>query len=114
MKNLNQVTVQGNLGKTPEVLENEHGTITYFDIACNNSFTPKGREKVTYTTWIKCQAKGNLANYISKYFKGGNRVIVTGELRNNNFEIDGKNYTTLVVKVNNIYQNSNTTSQEEE
>lgn len=114
MKNLNQLTVQGNLVKTPTVLENEHGKITYFDVACSNSFTPKDKEKITHTTYVKCQAKGKQADYIAKYFKSGNRVIINGELRNNSFTVEDKKYTTLVVQVTEIFQNSVNKSSEEE
>ena len=64
------------------------------------------KEKIEFTTFVKCQAKGKQAEYITKYFKSGNRVIINGQLRNNSFKVDDKNYTTLIVQVVSILQNT--------
>jgi len=101
MKSLNQVTVQGNLSKKPEIIENEHGKVTYFDIACNNTFK-KDDEKIDNTVWVQIRAKGKQAEYLNKYFDKGSRVIITGSLYNSTREIDGKNYTFTGVSLSEI------------
>ncbi len=102
MKNLNQVTVQGNLTSTPQLVENELGKITYFDIACNNSFKNSKGEEINNTTFIKCEAKSNQATYITNYFKSGDTVIITGSLKNKTSNISDKQIQTLSVKVSDI------------
>lgn len=104
MKNLNQVTIQGNLGNTPEVLENEHGKITYFDIANTKSFKNSEGEKVEITTWVNVKAKGSTADYLAKYFEKGDRVVITGELTSKVQEIEGKKYTFTSILLKEIYK----------
>lgn len=103
MKSLNQVTVTGNLSKTPEVQESEFGKVAYFDIACNNSFKNDKNEKIEHVVWVSIKAKGSTADFVSKYFKKGDRVTVCGELRNNKQTIGDKTYTFTSVLAKEIF-----------
>ncbi len=102
MRNLNQVTAQGNLGNTPEIIENEHGKVVYFSVACTNTFKNSKDEKISHTAWINVMAKGKTAEYAAKYFEKGDRVTITGELRTKSKEIAKKNYTFTTVLLDQI------------
>jgi single-strand DNA-binding protein len=104
MNSLNEVTIQGNFAKDPVVHENELGKITYFDIACTNSFKNKKEEKVENTVWVSVQAKNGLADVVAKYFKKGSRAVLSGNLKNTTKEIDGKNYTFTTLNLQKIFQ----------
>lgn len=106
MRNLNQVTVQGNLGKTPEIKENEFGKVAYLSVACTNTFKNDKNEEIKNVVWVNVKAKGKSAEYVSKYFKKGDKVTITGELRNNTKEIEGINYTFTSVLMTQIFKDS--------
>lgn len=69
--NLNQVTITGNVGKTPHVTEKNNEAIAYMDI-CHQ--VAEGRSE-----WHKVVAFGDLAKKLRQIEKGA-LVIVSGSL----------------------------------
>ena len=78
MKNFNRVILTGNLGNDPKMIKDGFVGIS---IAQSKSFIKKGEtEKTTKTDWFDATAHGKTANYIGKYFKKGQRVLVEAEM----------------------------------
>ncbi len=82
----NYVEIIGNLGDAPKyILSQQNQPRFTFDICTNKSYK-EGDEWKSKSTWVKCTAWGNLATALSRMsFAQGDRVMVEGELRNNNW-----------------------------
>jgi len=88
----------GTFGKDTELKTTQSQTsICSFSLAVTRKFKDKSGEKVT--DWINCTAFGKTAETISKYFSKGSKIMIDGELQNNNYtNKDGqKIYQTVVV-----------------
>lgn len=74
------VSILGNLGRTPETKITPDGTfIASFSIASNSvRNTPEG--KVKTTDWFRVTALGNQGRTLAKYAKKGNKLFVQGKL----------------------------------
>lgn len=82
----NFVEIIGNLGDNPKyILSSQNQPRFTFDICTSKPFK-QGEEWKTNSTWIKCTAWGKLATAFSKMqFGKGDRVMVEGELQNNDW-----------------------------
>lgn len=97
---LNTVTLQGRLGKLPEIKTTTGGkTVTHFNIAVQRDFgTDENGDKVT--DWFSCEAWGQNADFICKYFNKGDLIIVSGALQMNKYTDkngDKKEYPVVIV-----------------
>ena len=74
------VSILGNLGKSPESRTGAEGTlVTNFSIASNSvGNTPNGALKKT--DWFRVTAIGKQAEILAEYAKKGNRLLVQGKL----------------------------------
>lgn len=74
------VSILGNLGRTPETKVTPEGTfIANFSIASNSvRKTPEGTVKKT--DWFRVTALGNQARTLAKYAKKGNKLFIQGKL----------------------------------
>ena len=74
------VSILGNLGRTPETKFTQEGVfIATFSIASNSvRNTPEG--KVKKTDWFRVTALGNQGRTLAKYAKKGNKLFVQGKL----------------------------------
>ena len=74
------VSILGNLGRTPETKISPDGTfIASFSIASNSvRKTPQGTVKKT--DWFRVTALGNQGRTLAKYAKKGNKLFVQGKL----------------------------------
>ena len=98
MSDLNQCQFIGRLGKDPDIRYLPDGSaVANFSLACDwKSKTKKGTE------WISCTAFGKLAEIIGEYTKKGSQVFVSGSMKTEKWEKDGKtNYSTKIM-VNNL------------
>ncbi|BCJ93558.1 hypothetical protein acsn021_11270 [Anaerocolumna cellulosilytica] len=82
---MNKFIIMARLCRNPEVWETKGETpllMASFSIAYN---WPKkdGKEEADY---YYCLATGKLAEFIKNYVKSGNKVLVTGKLKNNNYQ----------------------------
>lgn len=76
-KMLNQVFLMGRLVRDPELRQTNSGDqVISFTIAVDRDFS-----KEKQTDFIDCVAWKSTAEYISKYFTKGNKVVVVGSLQ---------------------------------
>lgn len=103
MKNLNYTVFTGNLTADAEVKTTSEGSsFLIFSVALNRSFKD-GESWRTITTYINHIAWfTKFANENVKNFKKGTKVTIQGHLVNNNFEKNGKKYSLLEVRVDDI------------
>lgn len=96
---LNTITLQGRLTADPELRATPNKTsVVTFTIACDNDYGEK------HTDFITCVAWRQTAEFISKYFKKGQVIFVTGRLRSRAWEDrDGKKRTEWEVQIDRAY-----------
>lgn len=95
--NLNKVILAGRLTSDVELKQTTSGvSVCSFTLAINRKFSANGQQQ---TDFIQCQAWRQTAEFISKYFKKGSALCISGSIQvrswtdNNN----QKRYATEVV-----------------
>ena len=97
---MNALHIMGRLTANPEVTSSASGTtIARFTIAVDRRFAKEGQQK---TDFFSCSAFGKLAEFVEKYLKKGTKVVLSGEMRLDTVQKDGKNVTYPKVAVNEI------------
>ena len=91
---LNQVNLQGRLTKDAELKQTKTGkNVCSFTVAVDK------RGKDAGTNFIDCVAWEGRGETISKYFKKGSPILVTGRLDQQTWEKDGMKRSKLMVIV---------------
>ncbi len=97
---MNKCILTGRLTKTPELKETKTGkNICKFTIATNE---PTRRDGETVTDFVECVVWDKQAENLCKYQTKGNLIAVFGELRVDNYEVEGKKVKRTYVLANNI------------
>lgn len=94
--NLNKVILGGRLTSDPELKSTTSGTlVTQFSIAVNRKYSKEQQQ----TDFINCVAWKGTAEFISKYFKKGSSICVTGNIQVRSFNDNqgNKRYATEVI-----------------
>lgn len=94
---LNYTALQGRLTKDVEVKMTQSGTpVCQFTVAVNRDY--KNQDGNTEADFITCVAWKNTAEFIGKYFRKGQEIIVEGQLQVRSYtDKDGaKRYVTEV------------------
>ena len=97
----NDFTCIGNLGKDPEqkTSQAKGTTFTTFSVAVNK----QGALKDEKPLWVNATAFGATGDYVFKYLKAGNKVLVQGPIELREFEgNDGKTRTSLQMIANKV------------
>lgn len=77
-------------------------SVTSFTLAVDRSYTPKGQERKT--DFINCVAWRSTAEFITRYFRKGQRMAVTGELQQRTYTTDdGKKRSVYEVVVDGAF-----------
>ena len=81
MRDINQWTGVGRLGKQPELKETVNKVpVVDFSIANSRDYKDRDGNEVKRTNWINCRAYKGLAETICTYLDRGSRVGIVGEL----------------------------------
>jgi single-strand DNA-binding protein len=99
---MNVVVLIGRLTDNPELRHtNNNISVTRFSIAVDRGYR-SGEER--QTDFINIVAWRQTADFITTYFKKGQRIAIEGSLRMNRFtDKDGNNRTTYEVVANNVH-----------
>lgn len=100
---LNNVVLMGRLTATPVLNQTRQGgaLVTSFAIAVDRRFKRQGEERKT--DFINCVAWQKTAEFISKYFKKGDAIAITGEIQTRPYEDkNGNPRTATEVIINNV------------
>lgn len=94
---MNGVFISGRLTADPELrTTNSNKSVVAFSVAVHRPFT-----KDT-TDFIDCVAWESNAEFLSKYFRKGSRIEITGTLQTRTYEKDGAKRKVTEVFCNNI------------
>lgn len=112
--NLNKVVLGGRLTADPELKQTTSGiSVCSFSIAVNRRFQKEGEQTADF---ISCQAWRNTAEFISKYFRKGSSLCVTGSIQTRSWTDNNgqKRYATEVVVDEAMFVDSKNDTQQAE
>lgn len=95
--NINKVILGGRITKDIECKQTQSGVaVCDFTIAVNRKYQKDGEQQADF---INCKAFRSTAEFVSKYFKKGSSICITGSVQTRSWEDkDGKNrYATEIV-----------------
>ena len=98
--NLNKVVLAGRLTADPELKQTQSGvSVTSFSIAINRRFSRNNEQGEQQTDFINLVAWRQTAEFITKYFRKGSAICVTGSIQTRNWQDQQgqRRYTTEVV-----------------
>ena len=97
---MNVLHIMGRLTADPEITSTQSGTtIARYTVAVDRKFAKEGQQK---TDFFSCTSFGKQAEFAERYLKKGVKVVVSGEMRLDLVQKDGKNVTYPKVAVNEI------------
>ena len=86
---MNKVILMGRLTRDPEVrYGNDNKPVARYSIAVDRRY--KDQNGNYPTDFFNLVSFGNTASFVEKYLRKGTKIVIDGELRNNNYEKDGK------------------------
>ena len=101
---MNKVILMGRLTRDPEVRYSSGDSsmaIARFSIAVDRRFRRNGDEQTT--DFFNCTAFGKLGEFVEKYLRKGTKVVLDGELRNDNYtNKNGEKVYSMNIVANNI------------
>jgi single-strand DNA-binding protein len=84
MASFNKVIIMGNISNEVELKQTQGGTsVCSFNIAVNRNFGRLDEKKVDFFTVV---AWGPKAEFVSRYFKKGQAIVVCGRLENREWQ----------------------------
>ena len=101
---MNSVCLLGRLTADPEMRQTPNGTaVCSFSVAVNRNF--KNRNGEYQADFINCVAWRQTAEFITRYFKKGNMIGLSGSIQTRQYQDKdtGKNRTAFEVLINNAY-----------
>ena len=99
---LNKVILMGRLTRDPELRSTPQGVSTCsFSIAVDRNFVRQGEERKA--DFINCVAWRQTAEFIPRYFKKGNMIVLEGSIQTRSWDDDGKNRYATEVIVSQVY-----------
>lgn len=100
---MNVIVLMGRLTDHPELQATHSGTsVVRFCIAVDRAYTPKGQER--QTDFINCVAWRGTAEFISRYFRKGQRIALQGSLQSRHYEDrDGNKRTAFEVIADQVF-----------
>lgn len=99
---LNQVVLMGRITRDPDTrfIQNTNNSVTRFSIAVDRDYKATNEERPR-TDFISCIAWNKTGEFISKYFKKGSMIAVTGSIETGSYtDRDGKKIYTTEIRVN--------------
>ena len=104
MAYLNEATLLGNLGKTPEVRLTPSGKKRLaFSLATSKRYRDNNGEQKELTYWHNCTAWGKVADTIEALnLQGGTALLVRGEITYNSYDKDGTKVTRTEINASNV------------
>ena len=94
---MNKVILMGRLTRDPEVRYGgaNNTAIAKISIAVDRRFKREGQPEADF---FNCTAFGKTGEFVEKYLRKGTKVVLDGEIQNDNYEKDGvKHYSTQII-----------------
>ena len=100
---MNSICLMGRLTGDPELKTTQTGVpVTSFSVAVDRAYRSKDQER--QTDFINCVAWRQTAEFISRYFRKGQRIALQGSLQSRKYTAnDGSQRTVYEVVVDNAF-----------
>ena len=100
---MNSICLMGRLTGDPELKTTQSGvSVTSFSVAVDRAYRSKDQER--QTDFINCVAWRQTAEFISRYFRKGQRIALQGSLQSRRYTAnDGSQRTVYEVVVDNAF-----------
>ena len=100
---MNSICLMGRLTGDPELKTTQSGvSVTSFRVAVDRAYRSKDQER--QTDFINCVAWRGTAEFISRYFRKGQRIALQGSLQSRSYTAnDGSQRTVYEVVVDNAF-----------
>ena len=100
---MNSICLMGRLTGDPELKTTQSGvSVTSFSVAVDRAYRSKDQER--QTDFINCVAWRNTAEFISRFFRKGQRIALQGSLQSRKYTAnDGSQRTVYEVVVDNAF-----------
>ena len=100
---MNSICLMGRLTGDPELKTTQSGvSVTSFSVAVDRAFRSKDQER--QTDFINCVAWRGTAEFITRYFRKGQRIALHGSLQSRSYTAnDGSKRTVFEVVVDNAF-----------
>ncbi len=86
---LNKLMLHGRLTKEPESSSTTSGVlVTKFSLAVDRRFKKQGEERKA--DFINCVSFNHTAEFVQKYFRKGQEILVSGSIQTRSYEKDGQ------------------------
>jgi single-strand DNA-binding protein len=98
---MNKVIMMGRLTRDPEVRYSSEGNaVSKFSLAVDRRYKREGQPDADF---FNCVAFGKTAEFTEKYLKKGTKVVLDGELQNNNYtNKEGQRVYGMQIVVNSL------------
>ena len=98
---MNHVIMMGRLTRDPEIRYTNSGkTIGFFSIAVERRFKSEGQPEADF---FNCTTFGKQAEFVEKYLKKGTKIVLSGEIQNNNYkDKNGNQQYSVQIMVNEL------------
>lgn len=99
---LNHIVIMGRLARDPELRRTGSGVaVASFTVGVERDYAQDGKKEVD---WIDCVAWRQSGEFVSRYFRKGNMIAVSGRLQIRGWtDKDGNKRKTAEVVANNCY-----------
>lgn len=100
---LNHIDIMGRLTRDPELRRTGSGiAVANFTVAVDRDFS--GQDGSKETDYLDCVAWRQTGEFVSKFFRKGNMIVVSGRLEIRNWtDKDGNKRKTAEINVQNAY-----------
>ena len=100
---LNHIVIMGRLTRDPELRTTQSGVnLAAFTVAVDRDYSGQGQEK--QTDFIDCVAWRQAGEFVSKHFRKGSMIVVSGRLQSNKWnDRDGNNRVSWTVNADSVY-----------
>lgn len=94
---MNTVTISGRLARDPELHPLGTTARCYVSVAVEKRFRDERNQIQTEVSYINCDAWGRTAKNLARYVRKGRTIIIHGALREERWQDNGKNKSTVKV-----------------
>ena len=96
---LNKITIMGRMTRAPEIRHTESGkSVANFTLAVDRDYNREETDFIDVVAW------NGTADFVSKYFRKGSMIIVSGRLQMRKYEAkDGTNRTAYEIVADSVY-----------
>lgn len=97
---LNSCTIQGRLAADPQLRQTTSGkNVASFRVACARNYG----QDIT-TDWLDCVAWGKTAEFVSKYFRKGEQILLLGSIQTREYQDkNGNNRKAVEINAERVF-----------